>query len=143
MVSISRTIHITTSLPGMWNLIRHHDSTTHESNDRKVPQQIHRVGEQGTTFKTTQPPTTKVARCLTGETGDAMRYRRTLSDVRWAFRESVPENDYDVSRGDYKRLCDHCQVIDGPKCPRKRQLVQKRHQTMIATVCIFFTPLPS
>jgi hypothetical protein len=66
-----------------------------------------------------------------------MKVRRVLADVRWAFRETVTENELDIHRGDFKRLCDHCVMINSHKCPRKKQL-QPRTQAMIATRCVFF-----
>ena len=71
-----------------------------------------------------------------------MKYRRVMSDVRWAFRLSVHETENDIDQGQFKRLCDHCQVIDGPKCPRKQQL-QDQYQSMTATACIYFHPTNS
>lgn len=69
-----------------------------------------------------------------------MRVRRVLSSVRWAFRESVRESEFDIEYGEFKRLCDHCVVRNGPNCPRKSQL-QPHHENMIAVICdIFVSP---
>jgi len=62
-----------------------------------------------------------------------MKVRRVASDVRWAFRETIRDVD--------KRLCDQCLVINGPNCPRKKQL-RKEHENMIATICVYFRPFP-
>jgi hypothetical protein len=70
-----------------------------------------------------------------------MKVRRIASDVRWAFRETIRETEVDVGNEEYKRLCDHCQVINGPNCPRKSQL-RKEHENMIATICVYFRPHP-
>lgn len=67
------------------------------------------------------------------------RVRRIQSSVRWAFRSTVDETEFNIETKNFKRLCDHCQVKNGPNCPRKNQLLLKYHQdNMIAVICDFF-----